>query len=105
MSRRARGLACRQLVELVTDYFEDALEPAERARFQSHVAGCRGCQAYVAQMRTTVALLRATATVERPPGLARSLEAFRAWTRGSDYDCACNYLVHDGTTRAPEEPR
>ena len=83
MSRRARGLACRQVVELVTDYFEDALDPAERARFQSHVAGCRGCQAYVAQMRTTVALLRAAATVERPPEVAGLLEAFRTRTPGA----------------------
>ena len=83
MRPRARGLACRQLVELVTDYLEDALVPTDRALFQSHVAGCRGCQAYVAQMRTTVDLLRATAAVERPPEIASLLETFRAWTRGT----------------------
>jgi anti-sigma factor RsiW len=37
-------LRCRELVELVTDYLEGALAPAERARFEAHVADCPGCE-------------------------------------------------------------
>jgi hypothetical protein len=51
-------LSCRQVVELVTDYLEDALDPLARPDFEAHVAGCNGCPIYLDQMRTTVALLR-----------------------------------------------
>jgi anti-sigma factor RsiW len=54
----ATELSCRQLVELVTDYLEDALDPRDRARLDEHIAGCAGCDAYVDQMRATIALLR-----------------------------------------------
>ena len=46
-ARRGGGadeVACRELVELVTDYLEGALQPAERRRFEAHVAGCDGCR-------------------------------------------------------------
>ncbi len=32
----AADLTCRELVELVTEYLEDALSPSERARFEAH---------------------------------------------------------------------
>ncbi len=51
-------LSCRQVVELVTDYLEDALDPLARADFEAHVAGCDGCPIHLDQMRATIALLR-----------------------------------------------
>jgi anti-sigma factor RsiW len=75
----ARELTCQQVVELVTAYLEDGLVPAERERFEEHLARCAGCSAYLAQMRETMAL---TARVELrlPPELeGRLLEAFRGW--------------------------
>ena len=33
-------LTCQELVELVTDYLEDALSPAERVRFEEHLIVC-----------------------------------------------------------------
>jgi len=50
-------LTCQELVELVTDYLEDALSPAERARFNSHIRDCDPCVAYLQQMRTTLDIL------------------------------------------------
>jgi anti-sigma factor RsiW len=50
-------LTCKELVELVTDYLEGALAPAERARFEAHLATCSGCRSYLEQMRHTIALL------------------------------------------------
>jgi len=47
-------IVCRELVELVTPYLEDALPPDERALVDEHLAGCDGCQAYVQQMRLTI---------------------------------------------------
>src|SRR5436305_1810672 len=34
---------CAKLVELVTDYLDDALSVAERARFEEHLVICEGC--------------------------------------------------------------
>jgi anti-sigma factor RsiW len=47
-------IVCRELVELVTPYLEDALPPDERALVDLHLAGCDGCTAYVQQMRLTI---------------------------------------------------
>jgi anti-sigma factor RsiW len=50
-------MACRELVELVTDYFEERLSPVDRARFDAHIAGCDACTAYLEQMRFTLEAL------------------------------------------------
>ena len=55
--RRDDGLSCCELVELVSDYLEGALAPADRSRFEAHVGGCGNCAAYVRQMRETLVLL------------------------------------------------
>jgi anti-sigma factor RsiW len=47
-------IVCRELVELVTPYLEDALPPDERALVDQHLASCDGCQAYIQQMRLTI---------------------------------------------------
>jgi anti-sigma factor RsiW len=77
------GLTCREVVELVTDYLEDALPPADRARFDVHVAGCEHCSRYVDQMRATVAAL-GRIEPERLDPAARDalLDAFREWRAG-----------------------
>ena len=46
---------CQELVELVTDYLEDALDEERRVRVESHLAECEGCRAYLEQMRATIA--------------------------------------------------
>jgi len=55
-SSRSRGLVCQEVVELVTDYLEGALSPAEHRRFEEHLAGCPHCTEYLAQMRETIRL-------------------------------------------------
>ncbi len=78
-------LSCRELVELVTDYVEDALPSAERARFEAHLRGCAGCQTYLKQMRQTI---RATGRLSEeslaPAVREQLLEVFRSFkgTRG-----------------------
>jgi anti-sigma factor RsiW len=54
---RRRAIVCRAAVELMTDYLEAALAPADLARFEAHLAGCGACAAYLEQMRATVAAL------------------------------------------------
>jgi anti-sigma factor RsiW len=74
-------LSCQELVELVTDYVEGALAPHERERFEAHVADCPGCEIYLEQMRTTIALAGASAGLEGRPEVSGLLEAFRDWKR------------------------
>lgn len=58
--RRENPLACREFVELVTDYLDDALPPDQRARFEGHMAGCDGCTAYLEDIRKISATLPET---------------------------------------------
>jgi anti-sigma factor RsiW len=81
MGATQEPLTCKQLVELVTDYFEDALTPAERDRFDAHVAVCPGCEHYLEQMRTTMRLVRSTDELEERPEVAQLLELFRDYKR------------------------
>jgi anti-sigma factor RsiW len=78
----ATALRCQELVELVTDYLEDALPAAERARFDAHIADCEHCTAYLEQMRTTIVLTgRLRAEELAPESVEPLLEAFRDWRR------------------------
>lgn len=74
------ALACREVVELVTDYLEAALSPVDHARFDQHIAGCEGCQYYLRQMRQTIRMCAAL-TGESIPVTARQelLERFQNW--------------------------
>ncbi len=75
----ADDLACLELVELVTDYLEDALEPDVRARFERHLPGCPGCAEHLEQVRRTILVLGALPQDERlsPVTRERLLDAFR----------------------------
>jgi anti-sigma factor RsiW len=78
------GLACQELVELVSDYFEGALSEADRARFEAHIAGCNDCTTYVWQMRETLALMGELTTESMSPeAQADLLAAFRDWKSGA----------------------
>lgn len=77
---KLRRLTCRELAELVTDYLEDALPARERARFERHLAGCAGCQAYLKQMRETIRVLGHLGEDALDPAARDALlEAFRDW--------------------------
>lgn len=80
--RLDRELACQEVVELMTAYLDDALDPIDRERFEEHLVFCDGCSNYLEQMRATI-VLAGHVSLELPPALEeRLLEAFRGW-RGS----------------------
>ena len=81
MGATQEPLTCQQLVELVTDYFEDALTPEERMRFDTHLQVCPGCETYLEQMRITMRLVRESEDLEERPEGAALLEAFRDYKR------------------------
>jgi len=73
-------LSCQELVELVTDYLEEALPPEDRARFEAHLEPCEGCTTYLDQMRTTIELVgRLTPEHLDPEAEVVLLRAFRDW--------------------------
>ena len=72
-------MTCQELVELVTDYFEDALDETDRERFEAHLTVCPGCEHYVEQMRVTLRLARDITALEQRPEVTSLLDAFRDW--------------------------
>ncbi len=76
------ALTCKELVELVTDYLENVLDPAERTRFEEHLKRCDGCTTYLDQMRRTVrALGKLTEESIAPDARQELLQIFQDWKR------------------------
>jgi anti-sigma factor RsiW len=72
------SIRCDQLVELVTDYLEGALDEAAVTEFDAHLAECPGCGEYMVQMRQTARTL-GRVTLDGLPDAARArlLETFQ----------------------------
>jgi predicted anti-sigma-YlaC factor YlaD len=76
----ADEVTCQQFVELITDYFEGALEPRTLSQVEEHLVMCDWCVTYVEQMQTTIASLQALgepSTPEPPDSLLAALRAKR----------------------------
>jgi anti-sigma factor RsiW len=83
MTVYAEQLSCQELVEVVTDYLEGALSEEERARFESHIGLCDGCNVYLEQIRQTIVLSgRLSADALSPAAEHVLLDAFRDWHSG-----------------------
>jgi anti-sigma factor RsiW len=77
---RPREIPCQEVVEMVTDYLEGALSPAQRRRFEAHLAGCPLCTEYLAQMRETIKLAGRVTPEDLTPQMQTDLTAvFRRW--------------------------
>jgi predicted anti-sigma-YlaC factor YlaD len=71
-------MTCKELVELVTAYLEDAMDVDERARFDEHLTACDGCRNYLEQFRVTIRTVGRIRDDEIEPAFRdRLLEAFR----------------------------
>ena len=77
-------LACKELVEIITDYLEGTLPERDRARFDAHLMTCAPCREYVAEMHTTLRLT-GRLTVESISTATRDqlLQAFRRMNASS----------------------
>jgi anti-sigma factor RsiW len=77
---RSHELVCQEVVELVTDYLEGALSPADRRRFETHLADCPHCTEYLAQMRETIRLAGRIAPEDLTPSMRTDLtDLYRRW--------------------------
>ena len=77
-------MTCQELVELVTDYYEDTLDANVRERFEAHIMVCPGCKHYVEQTRVTLLLAHDITALEQRPEVASLLTAFRDFNAASD---------------------
>jgi anti-sigma factor RsiW len=79
------GYACQEMVELVSDYIDDALPRGERRRFERHLAGCPHCTEYLAQIRETIRLTGRLVPADLTPQMREDFgELFRRWQRDQD---------------------
>jgi RNA polymerase sigma factor (sigma-70 family) len=76
-------MSCRELVALVTEYLDGTMPPAERIRFERHVAVCPPCRGHLEQMRETIRASGALTEESISPAAREALlNAFADW-RGS----------------------
>ncbi len=78
----ANEMACRELVQLVTDYLDEHLAEVDRQRFEAHLAECPDCVTIVDQFRVTIAGLGGIGRQHDVPSDARDrlIAVFRLWT-------------------------
>jgi anti-sigma factor RsiW len=75
-----RGFVCQEMVELITDYLEDALTRSQRRRFEAHIAGCEHCHEYLEQMRVTIRITGRLAVEDLTPDMRSEFGAlYRGW--------------------------
>jgi anti-sigma factor RsiW len=80
MSVFTRPLACQELVELVTAYFDGGLSRTDRRRFRRHIEACDNCSEYVEQMRVVIDASGRLAEDDIDPAARDELlDAFRGW--------------------------
>ena len=74
------AMDCNELVELVTAYLDGSLDPDTRARFDTHLLECDGCENYLQQFRATVDTLgKVDEDTFDPAFRDKLLNAFRDW--------------------------
>jgi anti-sigma factor RsiW len=79
-----KPLVCQEFVELVTDYFDEALSRRDRRRLEKHLKACEGCEAYLESIRVTVRTLSDLPPEPADPHVREHLlTAFRE-LRGAD---------------------
>ena len=86
------AVACRELVELVTDYLDGALPLAERSRLEAHLSGCPACVVHVDQLRQLLQLARrlgrgldeSALSPETRAELLAAFRGFRSRRNGAD---------------------
>ena len=74
-------ITCQDVVELVTEYLEHALEAQDASLFEQHLNFCDGCVSYVDQVRLTIDRVAHLGAEDVPDETrARLLAAFREWS-------------------------
>jgi anti-sigma factor RsiW len=78
-----RDLPCQEIVELVTDYLEGAMDAPLRASFEAHLAGCPHCTHFLEQIGAAIRIAGTIRAENLSPEFRTGLlEAFREFPRG-----------------------
>lgn len=73
-------ISCKELVDLVADYMDEAISDDARAKFEQHLSECGYCSAYVQQMHLTVKLTNKLTEPEADqPAPDELMNIFRKW--------------------------
>ncbi len=79
------NLSCQEVVELVTEFLENALLPGMRKLLEEHLAECPGCETYLKQVQLTVSMLRQLAQKPAFPAKKQKLmKIFQKWKQKED---------------------
>jgi anti-sigma factor RsiW len=74
------SLSCQEVVELVTEYLDGVLSPADLQRFEAHIADCDACTGYLEQLKLTIELTGTLTIDDLSPDVESALlDAFRTW--------------------------
>ncbi len=77
----SRDLVCREVVELLSGYLDDALPADVHAAVEAHLAGCDGCTMVLDEFRQTIAMTgMLTEEQVAPDQRDILLAAFRGWS-------------------------
>jgi anti-sigma factor RsiW len=78
-------LSCRDVVELLTEYLEGALNDDTAQTVRNHLDACEGCDRYLEQLQLTISSLgeigREQPAQLSPEAIASLTDAFRATFR------------------------
>ena len=66
--RRQEHNGCAKIRELLSDFLDNDLSESDLDEVERHLSECEPCAAFMDTLRATVALLRASARNEAPPG-------------------------------------
>ena len=81
---RPQDIVCKELVELLTDFLEGALDESTRTRIAQPLVWCPGCTEDLRQFRATIGATRKLAEEDLPERVKENLlDAFRHWRHGS----------------------
>jgi hypothetical protein len=69
-------LTCQDVIGLMLDYLETALDEARLAAFEHHLEGCAPCTAYLNTYRKTTALAAEVERVPIPDEMRQRLRSF-----------------------------
>ena len=75
-------VTCQEIVEIVNDFVEGALDPDEREAVELHLNLCDGCSDYLQQLRVAIALTGELPADALSPEVEDELcSAFRSFRR------------------------
>jgi anti-sigma factor RsiW len=69
-------LTCRQIVDFCLDFVEGSLPEGEKARFETHLAGCGECVTFFETYRKTPTVSREALALQMPARLKESVRSY-----------------------------